>query len=48
VNLPFTPQQFFEVFARYNAAVWPAQIGLNAVALACVALAFRAGAATWV
>jgi hypothetical protein len=48
VNLPFTPQQFVEVFARYHDAVWPGQIGLNAIALACVALAFRAGAATWV
>jgi hypothetical protein len=38
------------VFARYNEAVWPAQIVLNAAALLCVALVFRPGAAAdrWV
>lgn len=24
--LPFTPDRFFEVFAGYNAAIWPAQV----------------------
>jgi hypothetical protein len=24
--LPFSPDQFFEVFARYNAAIWPAHV----------------------
>lgn len=43
MNLPFTPEQFFAVFARYNEAVWPMQMVLNAAALACVALLFRAG-----
>jgi hypothetical protein len=28
VNLPFTPQQFFDVFARYNEAIMPLQIAL--------------------
>jgi hypothetical protein len=28
MNLPFTQQQFFEVFSRYNEAVMPLQIGL--------------------
>lgn len=45
MNLPFSQEQFFEIFARYNAAVWPAQIALNAAALACIALLFRADAA---
>jgi uncharacterized protein DUF6064 len=44
VNLPFTAEQFFGVFARYNQGVWPAQIALDAAALACVALLFRKGA----
>lgn len=28
MNLPFTPQQFFDVFGRYNETVTPLQIGL--------------------
>ncbi|HEM45474.1 MAG TPA: hypothetical protein ENO23_00345 [Alphaproteobacteria bacterium] len=24
-TLPFTPSEFFEVFARYNALIWPGQ-----------------------
>ena len=47
---PFTAEQFFGVFARYNDKVWPAQIALNAVALVCIGLAFRGGtsAGRWV
>ena len=41
MNLPFTPEQFFAVFARYNEAVWPMQILLNAAALLCVGSLFR-------
>ena len=26
MSLPFTPTQFFEVFQRYNEAVWPAPV----------------------
>ena len=38
--LPFTEEQFFAVFARYNTAVWPAQVVLGAAAVwACWALA---------
>jgi hypothetical protein len=33
MSLPFTSRQFFEVFAAYNLAVWPAQVLLNLVAL---------------
>ena len=38
MQLPFTVAQFFEVFRRYNEAVWPAQILLLALALAALAL----------
>ena len=36
MDLPFTPEQFFAVFGRYNETVWPLQLVL--VALAVVAL----------
>ena len=42
--IPFTPEDFFEVFRRYNVAVWPAQIALLAVAIGCTAAAYRAAA----
>lgn len=38
---PFTGDQFFEVFAAYNTAVWPAQILLVGAAVLCLVLAFR-------
>ena len=38
--LPFTKDQFFEVFARYNTQVWPAQWLLLAVGLAAVGVLF--------
>jgi Family of unknown function (DUF6064) len=38
VSLPFTRAQFFDVFADYNAAVWPMQIALNGLAIVLVAL----------
>lgn len=38
MNLPFTPEQFFEIFRQYNEAVWPAQIALNLFALTAVDL----------
>ena len=44
MNLPFTPEQFFAVFARYNETVWPMQFLLNAAALLCIGLLFRASA----
>ena len=43
MNLPFTPEQFFSVFARYNEAVWPMQVVLNAAALVCIGLLLRPG-----
>jgi hypothetical protein len=39
--LPFDAREFFEVFARYNTAIWPAQIVLQLAALSAVALAVR-------
>lgn len=37
MTLPFSVEQFFEVFATYNAAVWPAQIVAYLAALAALA-----------
>ena len=42
--LPFDAHQFFEAFARYNAAVWPAPIALELAALVAVVLALRPAA----
>jgi hypothetical protein len=39
--LPFDARELFEVFARYNTAVWPAQIVLQLAALSAVVLAIR-------
>ena len=41
MGLPFTRDQFFEVFRRYNEAVWPAQWVLYAIACAAIMLAIR-------
>ena len=38
---PFTAEQFFAVFARYNQSVWPMQVILNLLALGTIALLFR-------
>jgi hypothetical protein len=40
MTLPFTVEQFFEVFVRYNQGVWPMQVVLVALALAAVLLLF--------
>lgn len=37
MSLPFTQEQFLEVMQRYNEAVWPAQVALNALGLAALA-----------
>lgn len=36
MNLPFTVEQFYDVFREYNESVWPAQVILNVLALATV------------
>lgn len=41
--MPFTPQEFFETFARYNAAIWPLQIIAYLAGAAVLALLFRPG-----
>lgn len=41
--MPFSTEQFFEVFRRYNEAVWPAQLLLLAGGLVTLVLAFRPG-----
>lgn len=37
MSLPFTPDEFLGVFGRYNEAVWPAQLVLHMMSVACVA-----------
>jgi len=36
--LPFTEGQFFAVFAAYNVAIWPVQVGAYGLGLAAIAL----------
>jgi hypothetical protein len=43
--LPFTAEQFFEVFGAYNNAIWPAQVVAYLAGLLAVALLYRPGAA---
>ena len=43
MNLPFTVEQFLQVFERYNAAIWPLQLLAYAAGLAIVVLAARRG-----
>jgi len=38
MKLPFTAEQFFDVFRLYNETVWPAQIALTLLAVAAIAL----------
>jgi hypothetical protein len=40
VNLPFSRDQFFDVFAQYNTATWPLPIALIAIATASVAAVY--------
>lgn len=42
MDLPFTKEQFFGVFAVYNTAVWPAQLLLNLLAIGLMTLILRA------
>lgn len=39
--IPFTVDQFLEVFARYNVAVWPAQLFLYAMGILAICLALQ-------
>jgi hypothetical protein len=40
MGMPFTTQEFFQLFGAYNTAIWPAQIALVALAVMIVLLAF--------
>lgn len=41
MKIPFTPEQFFAVFAQYNLAVWPMQLLFYALALTVLVLAVK-------
>lgn len=41
MKLPFTQEQFFELFAEYNEAVWPLQLVFNVAAIAMVVILIR-------
>ena len=41
MKLPFSPPEFFSVFAAYNTAVWPLQLLLVGLAVTVVGLALR-------
>ncbi len=41
--LPFTSEQFFDVFARYNTAIWPAQLVAYLLGTAATFLVFARG-----
>lgn len=48
MRIPFTAEQFLDVFARYNQAIWPTQLGAYALGLGAVVLALRGGrSAAW-
>ena len=41
MKIPFTVEQFFNVFAQYNTAVWPAQIVAYVIGAIMIVLALR-------
>jgi hypothetical protein len=41
MDLPFSIEQFFDVFRSYNLGVWPAQIVLIVLAVVCIVLSIR-------
>lgn len=41
MDLPFTVDQFFNIFETYNTAIWPAQVIAYLIGIVAVALAFR-------
>ena len=41
MNLPFSVQQFLDLFASYNTAVWPAQIILHLAAIVVIGMSAR-------
>ena len=45
ITIPFTIEQFFDVFEKYNTAIWPAQLVAYALGIAAIVLAIRDTAA---
>jgi hypothetical protein len=45
MRIPFSVEQFLEVFARFNEAIWPAQVAAYVLAVAVVVLAVSGGRA---
>jgi hypothetical protein len=45
MDLPFTTEQFFQLFAQYNGAIWPAQVLAYLFAAAALVLVGRGSAA---
>jgi hypothetical protein len=41
MEIPFSKEQFFDVFARYNVGVWPMQVILVLLAVSAIVLLFR-------
>ena len=41
MQLPFTVEEFFDVFREYNEALWPAQVFLLGLGIAAIAFVFR-------
>jgi hypothetical protein len=41
VKIPFTVEQFFDVFGTYNTAIWPVQVLAYILGILALALAFR-------
>jgi hypothetical protein len=43
VKIPFTVEQFFDIFGTYNHAIWPSQVVAYVIGLVAVGLALREG-----
>ena len=41
MRIPFTVEQFFDIFGTYNTAIWPAQVLAYGLGMVALALAFR-------
>ncbi|MCF8126733.1 MAG: DUF6064 family protein [Desulfotignum sp.] len=41
MEIPFTVEQFFDVFGTYNTAIWPAQVVAYLLGIIALAAAFR-------
>lgn len=44
MDIPFTTDQFFDVFEAYNTAIWPAQVAAYVLGVMAIFLAWREGA----